>query len=108
MKPDTPIPPVILSTAATVLQPYLPGLLPEILLDAIQSIRTEKSDQTEKPLTRQQCAEMLGVSVNSVNRYIRAGYLSAVKISPRLIRIAPESIRRLMVHGIPQAGEDEK
>lgn len=97
MRNQTPIPPVVLKTAVNVLQPYLPGLSPEILLDAIG-----KSVQSDKPLTRRECAEMLSVSVNSVNRYIRAGHLKAVKISPRLIRITPESVRELMLNGIPE------
>lgn len=108
MKPSNPIPPVVLSTAATVLQPYLPGLSPEILLDAIQTTSTKDSTRQKKPFTRRECAELLGVSIHSVNRYIRADYLKAVKISPRLIRITPESVRNLMAHGVPQAGETEK
>ena len=108
MKPSNPIPPIVLTAAATVLQPYLPGLSPEILLDAIQTTSTKDIDKTEKPFTRRECAELLGVSVHSVNRYIRAGYLKAVKISPRLIRITPERVRNLMAHRVPQAGEAEK
>lgn len=104
MQNQIPIPAVVLATAANVLQPYLPGLSPEILLDAIQTVRTEKFGKAEKPLTRRECAEMLSVSVNSVNRYIRAGHLKAVKISPRLVRITPESVRALMIHGIPDNG----
>ena len=48
MKPSNPIPPVVLTAAATVLQPYLPGLSPEILLDAIQTTSTKDIDKTEK------------------------------------------------------------
>jgi len=102
MKPSNPIPAVVLKTAVNVLQPYLPELSPEVLLDAIRSVRTGKSAQTEKPLTRRECAEILSVSVNSVNRYMRAGHLKAVKISPRLVRITPESVRELVINGIPQ------
>ena len=102
MKPSNPIPSVVLKTAVNVLQPYLPGLSPEVLLDAIRAVKTGKTAKTEKPLTRRECAEMLSVSVNSINRYIRAGHLKAVKISPRLVRITPESVRELVLNGIPE------
>ncbi len=101
MKPSNPIPVVVLKTAVNVLQPYLPELSPEVLLDAIRSVRAGKSPKTEKPLTRRECAEILSVSVNSVNRYMCAGYLKAIKISPRLVRITPESVRELVINGIP-------
>ncbi len=102
MKPFNPIPTVVLKTAVNVLQPYLPGLSPEILLDVLHSAKTGKPSQTEKPLTRRECAEMLSVSVNSVNRYVKSGRLKAVNISPRLVRIDPESVRNLLVNGVPE------
>lgn len=102
MKSSHPIPPVVLKTAVNVLQPYLPGLSAEILLDAIRTTKTGKPVQTEKPLTRRECAEMLSVSVNSVNRYVKNGRLKAVNISPRLVRIDPESVRNLLANGVPE------
>jgi hypothetical protein len=107
MKPSNTIPAVVLRTAANVLQPYLPGISPEALLDAIHAVRNAAPEKTEKPLTRRECAEILSVSVNSVNRYIQAGYLKAVKISPRLVRISPESVRSLMINGIPCHDHEE-
>ena len=53
-----------------------------------------------RKLTRAECARILGVSVNSVHRYIQNGYLRAINISPRLVRIDPESVQELLTNGI--------
>lgn len=63
---------------------------------------SEIQNNVQKKLTRRECAELLGVSVNSVNRYIKNGKLKAVNISPRLVRIDPESVRELLNHGVPE------
>ena len=63
---------------------------------------SEIQGSVQKKLTRRECAGLLGVSVNSVNRYIKNGKLKAANISPRLVRIDPESVRELLNHGIPE------
>lgn len=96
-----PQPPTQVQTAVvTLLREYYPDLTTASLLSMLtQRGNTEPS--VKKKLTRRECAELLGVSVNSVNRYIRSGKLRAVNISPRLVRIDPESVQNLLMHGIP-------
>ena len=58
----------------------------------------QRSEEADAP----RMCRVLGVSVNSVNRYIKSGRLKAVNISPRLVRIDPESVRELLKHGVPE------
>ena len=66
---------------------------------AAKEKRAGELDLSRK-LTRAECARILGVSVNSVHRYIQNGYLRAINISPRLVRIDPESVQELLTNGI--------
>lgn len=104
MEKQTRIPPAILKAATTILQQYVPELTEQSLNAAIlqQKKQPVLSFPIEKKLTRSECATLLGVSVNSVNRYIKNGRLKAVNISPRLVRIDPESVRFLLNHGVPE------
>ena len=89
---------IILSTAVNLLREHYPGLTGEQLHAALG--HSEIQDNVQKKLTRRECAELLGVLVNSVNRYIKNGKLKAVNISPRLVRIDPESVRALLNNGV--------
>ena len=91
---------IVLNTAVNLLCEHYPGLTGEQLQAALS--HSEIQDNVQKKLTRRECAGLLGVSVNSVNRYIKNGKLKAVNISPRLVRIDPESVRELLNHGIPE------
>ena len=106
--PIVPIPPMphicnshAHSQLSALVQKVVPELSPEMLLQSIANSGTAKVEKYEKPLTRKECAEILSVSVNSINRYIKSGHLKAVKISRRLIRITPESVSDLLSNGIP-------
>ena len=90
---------IVLNTAVNLLREYYPGLTSEQLQAALS--HSEIQDNVQKKLTRRECAELLGVSVNSVN-YIKNGRLKAVNISPRLVRIDPESVRELLNSGVPE------
>ena len=91
---------IVLNTAVNLLREYYPGLTSEQLHAALS--HSEIQGSVQKKLTRRECAELLGVSVNSVNRYIKNGKLKAVNISPRLVRIDPESVRELLNNGVPE------
>ena len=53
--------------------------------------------QLEQDLyTVQETAELLRLSPNTVYKWIRAGKLQRVKISPRAVRVTAESIERLL------------
>ena len=91
---------IVLNTAVNLLREYYPGLTSEQLQAALS--HSEIQSSVQKKLTRRECAGLLGVSVNSVNRYIKNGRLKAVNISPRLVRIDPESVRKLLNSGVPE------
>lgn len=53
--------------------------------------------QLEQDLyTVQETAELLRLNPNTVYKWIRAGKLERVKISPRAVRVTAESIARLL------------
>lgn len=95
------IPSAILNAAALLLQPYLPDLTPQKLETALVAKEKNAGElDLSRKLIRAECARILGVSVNSVHRYIQNGYLRAINISPRLVRIDPESVQELLTNGI--------
>ena len=103
MKTHPTIPRAVMTAAVALLQQYIPNLTLESLEGAIfQSGIPGKSPELNRKLTRSECAQLLGVSVNSINRYIKSGRLKAVNISPRLVRIEPESVQNLLDHGVPE------
>ena len=95
--------PEITSAAATMLSPYFPGLTPAILIGALETYTpnatSDKDARPKKPLTRKEAAKELGVSVQSVDRYLNAGLLTRVKYSARAIRISADSVYNLMKGG---------
>lgn len=111
MKVTTKINPAILGAAAGMLQPYIPELSPQTLLNALKEYgaATEPAAQKPtaaaitKPLTRRQAADFLGVHVQTINRYMNSGLLHRVKVGPRLVRIDPASVRTLLENNLPEA-----
>jgi len=90
----------IINAATAMLTPYFPELSAASLVEALKHRDTApQSGVLKKPMTRHQVAELLGVSLNSINRYIRQGRLRAYKISTRLVRIDPRSVEALMQPG---------
>ena len=93
------IPAPIATAAVAVLHPYYPGLSPESLIDALKNhnatTKTPKTIKT-KPLTRRQVAELLQISIASVNRRMKDGTLRAFKVGKRAVRIDPASVEALM------------
>ncbi len=103
MKALIPIPQAAMMAAATLLQQYIPDLTPQRLETLLTENRSEGNiPELSRKLTRSECAQILGVSINSVNRYIKNGRLKAINISPRLVRIDPESVQSLLTNGIPK------
>ena len=45
--------------------------------------------------------------MNTLGRYIQAGYLKTIKLGPRLVRVDPESVQNLLDNGIPEDFESE-
>ena len=98
------IPPGILLATVGILLPFIPNITPETLQKALETINnpnatSDKDARPKKPLTRREAAKELGISVQSVDRYLAAGRLTRVQYSPRAIRISAESVYNLMKGG---------
>ena len=96
----SPPPSEIVTAAVTMLSPYISGLSPTALLQALETYKpnatSEKDARPEKPFTRKEAAKELGISVQSVDRYVSSGRLTRVTYSPRAIRISADSVYNLM------------
>ena len=92
------IPPAVLAAAAGMLQPFVPELSPQNLVDALKahSGNGQAQPQFEKPMTIREVAELLGVSLATVNNYLNAGKLRRISASRSFVRVDPESVRQLL------------
>ena len=97
------VPPEIATAAVALLSTSIPGLTPAILTGALENYNSNPMSDTDKrplkPLTRKEAAKELGVSVQSVDRYVSSGRLTRVRYSTRAIRITAESVYNLMKGG---------
>lgn len=106
MRTTTNIPSETLNAATAVLSPYVLGLSAAELLKALESFNEEgeasaskQNSRPQKPYTRKGAAEVLGVSVPTIDRYMADGRLTRVRYSARAIRISAESVHKLMACG---------
>ena len=96
--PRRTVPEATLDAAVAVLRPYVPGLTATELVEALRNRNkpTLSSPTIRKPLTRKQAAEILQVSIASVNRRMKDGTLRAFKVGKRAVRIDPVSVESLL------------
>ena len=95
--PKKNVPEAIINAACSMLSPYFPELSAAGLVEALKHRnQTPAAPALRRPLTRAEAAEILKVSVNSINRYVKAGTLRAYKIGKRLVRIDPASVEALL------------
>lgn len=101
MQVQNRIPPAVLAAAAGMLQPFIPELSPQSLVAALKEFGDRKavSGAPEKPMTRQEAAALLSVTLNTINRYLNRGTLRRIRLGPRAVRIDPASVRTLLEHG---------
>ena len=92
------ITPAVLAAATGMLQPFIPELSPQNLVAALKTYNSGEAaeEPAEKPLTRQEAAKLLSVSLNSITRYMNSGILRRISMGPRLVRIDPQSVRNLL------------
>lgn len=101
-----PAPEAIINAATVMLAPYYPELSATGLVEALKHREPTPAASTfRKPLTRHEAAEILKVSLPSIDRYIKRGMLRAYRIPPRLVRIDPASVEGLLQ--MPPATEME-
>lgn len=101
----TDIPSGIILATVGLLLPYIPNISSDNLKKALETIdnpntATEKDPRPQKPYTRKGAAEMLSVSVPTIDRYMADGRLTRVRYSARAIRISAESVHKLMKGGV--------
>lgn len=113
MKIKNGISPAILVAATSMLQQYIPDLTPTKLVAALKAFETAPDEtakrmtrqSVEKPYTCNEVCELLGVSRSTVGRYLKEGRLRWVRLSPRVTRIDPESVRAALAGAADTAPE---
>ena len=104
MKIQTKITPNVIQAAVGLLAPYVPEISPTALVEALRDYGSTKAATPEKPLTRKEAAEILGVSLPTINRLLNAGTLRRIRITPAAVRVDPASVRALL-NGTATAAE---
>lgn len=114
MKIKNGISPAILVAATSMLQQYIPDLTPTNLVAALKAFET--ADETAKRMTRQsvekpytcnEVCELLGVSRSTVGKYLKEGRLRGTRLSPRVTRIDPESVRAALAGAVAADAAEE-
>ena len=106
MRTTTKMTSEILNAATAVLSPYFQELTPEVLLKALETYNEEKTvvapkqpQRPEKPFKREEVAELLDLSIPTIDRYMASGKLQRIHYSAHEVRITPESVYKLMRGG---------
>ena len=106
MRTTTKIPSEILNAATALLASYIPDLSATVLMKALETYNEDKeaaakqSSRPEKPYTRQQATELLGVALPTIDRYMANGTLKRIRYSAHSVRITQESVHQLMKGGM--------
>ncbi len=94
------ITPSVIQAATAMLSPYVPEISPQTLVKALSDYQTDAlpnaAAKIEKPMTRQQTAELLGVSLPTINRLLNRGTLRRIYITPGAVKVDPASVRALL------------
>ena len=99
MNISTRISPQIINAAVALLSASIPELSAAKLMDALKTYDgggSAHAERPERPYTRKEAAQLLGVSLPTIDRYMASGRLKRVRFSAHAVRIAPESVRALL------------
>lgn len=103
MKVSNAITPAVIQAATGLLQVYCPDLSPKSLVAALKNYggadttgTTAPAGKAVKPLTRKEVADLLSCSLQSINRYLNQGKLRRIRLSPKSVRICPDSVSALL------------
>ena len=88
--------PHVLDAAVRVLQPDVPGLTPAALSAALREFPRAKNALPEKALTRRETADVLHVSISTINRMLKAGKLKASRVNFRSVAWYPTILNSLL------------
>ncbi len=112
MQVQNRITPAVILAATQLLQPYCPDLNPRNLIAALKAWEVNPKPVIEKPLTRFEVAELLGVSLPTLNRMMNDGRLQKIKLTPHgSARIDPASVRAFLYglrHTKPEKNEENE
>ena len=107
MRTTTKISPEILNAATILLSSCVPGLSANDLLKAIESYNidseataSKQNTRPQKPYTRQEAADLLGVALPTIDRYMANGTLKRIHYSAHSVRITRASVHNLMEGGV--------
>lgn len=95
----TAIPDTAIDTIEVVLRPYMPNITKADIAKALDNMFVAPTPTQDKTaMTRKEAAAALQVSLGTINNYIKAGSLKAIKLGPggRLVRIDSDSVYRLL------------
>ncbi|HOG50181.1 MAG TPA: helix-turn-helix domain-containing protein [Lentisphaeria bacterium] len=96
------ITPSVLQASVGLLQPYAPDLSPRSLVAALKAYGAAPAPaapadgKPQKPLTRKEVADLLSCSLQTVNRYMNQGKLRRIVLTPKSVRICPDSVEKLL------------
>lgn len=98
MKIDNRISPQILAGAVGLLQPFIPEISPQDLVEAIRdhNNESEKTSPIKQTMTIPQAAEALQVSTASIYRMLNAGQLPRIRFARRCVRIPVDAINKIL------------
>ena len=98
MEIRTKITPQVIAAATGLLQPFIPDLSPQGLVSALKEYNASKPkpEPDNRPMTRQEAAELLKCSRNTISRYLSIGKLRKITLTERSCRIDPASVRALL------------
>lgn len=100
------ITPAVIQAATAMLSPYVPEISPTGLIAALKEYNSKDTKAAEeKPYTRAEVANLLGLSIQSINRMLNRGTLKRIHVGQRAVRIAPKSVRAILEGNIDREGK---
>ena len=98
--------PRIIEAATVLLQPLVPELTTQLLVDSLQQFDPGKR---KLYMTRKEAAARMRVSIVTLHRLINCGKVKAVAITPRAIRIDAASVEALLggSNNVQSKGKEE-
>lgn len=92
----------ILEATVGLLRPFCKNLTTDSLRTALLQLNTPQTttqERPEKPYSRKEVADLLQISMSTVNRYMNDGRLTRINVGPRRVLIAPESVSAMLKGG---------
>ena len=94
----TTVPAAIMQAAISLLEPYCTGLTETELQQCLSNRQTTQAQPQQpcRPFTRKAAADLLDVSLNTLNRYLNEGKLQRIYLSNHTVRVDADSVMSLL------------